>query len=390
MIELRGVSKIYPDDQVAVKSLSLTVNDGETVVLIGPSGCGKTTTLKMINRLIEPTEGAIFINDENILTQNAVNLRRDIGYVIQKIGLFPHMTIEENVTIVPTLMGWPEKKKQARAHELMSLMGLAPDVYADRLPGELSGGQQQRIGVARALAADPPILLMDEPFGALDPITRRDLQGEFQNLKRRIKKTIVFVTHDIIEAVTLGDKIAVMNKGRLMQFGPPQDILYDPANPIVEKIIGHQLFQLTLNTETIQTATDEQPWQAPVDTLKERVQSVLQAMEEKETDILTVVDQTGKLVTSISRKELSRARKGTEVDKIAPSFPHSVYENISLLAALNLMIESDAEVLPVISEDGHLRGLLYRRRLLQRIDDIFAKNGSRSGENSAASGEKDD
>jgi osmoprotectant transport system ATP-binding protein len=374
MIELRGISKIYPGEQVAVKSLSLTVHEGETVVLIGPSGCGKTTTLKMINRLIEPTDGEIFINGENILRQNPVNLRRDIGYVIQKIGLFPHMTIEENVTIVPTLMGWPATRKHSCANELMSLMGLAPEVYSDRLPGELSGGQQQRIGVARALAADPPILLMDEPFGALDPITRRDLQEEFQNLKRRIKKTIVFVTHDIIEAVTLADKIAVMNKGKLMQFGPPQEILHNPASPIVEKIIGHQLFQLTLNTETIQEAIEEQRWTAPIDILKQHVQSVRQLMEQKETDILTVVDQNGKLVTSISREELSRTKGGTDVDKVVPSFPHTVDENISLLAALNLMIENDAEVLPVVGGEGHLRGLLYRKRLLRKINDIFAES----------------
>jgi osmoprotectant transport system ATP-binding protein len=389
MIELRNVSKIYPDNQVAVKDLSLTVNEDETVVLIGPSGCGKTTTLKMINRLIEPSGGEILVNGENILTQNPINLRRDIGYVIQKIGLFPHMTIQENITIVPTLMGWSSTKKRNRANELMSLMGLAPEVYSDRLPGELSGGQQQRVGVARALAADPPILLMDEPFGALDPITRRDLQEEFQNLKKRIKKTIVFVTHDIIEAVTLGDKIGVMNKGKLMQFGPPQEILHKPESPIVQRITGHQLFQLTLSAETIQGAVEEQTWEAPVDILKERVQSVRQQMEQKEADILTVVDRNGKLITSIPHEELSRTKGATEVDKIVPSFPHTIDENISLLTALNEMIENNADVLPVISNEGLLRGLLYRKTLLREIDNIFAGSRSQADSNRGLPKEND-
>ncbi len=324
MIELKNVSKIYPDNQVAVNDLSITVKEGETVVLIGPSGCGKTTTLKMINRLIEPTVGEIFIDGNDIYKLNAVTLRRDIGYVIQRIGLFPHMTIEENVSIVPSLLGWPATKKRSRARELMSLVGLAPDVYSHRMPDELSGGQRQRIGVARALAANPPILLMDEPFGALDPITRRDLQEEFQNLKNRIKKTIVFVTHDIIEAVTLGDRIAVMDKGKLMQFGPPREVVRNPANPTVEKIIGHQLFQLTLSSETIRNTIEEQPWTA------------------------------------------------------SESPPEGVDENMSLLAALNLMIENDASVLPVVSSEGHLKGLLRRKRLLQEIDKVFAGESRRS------------
>lgn len=373
MIELKNISKVYPDNQVAVKDLSLTVNEGETVVLIGASGCGKTTTLKMINRLIEPTSGEIWIKGENALKLNPVNLRREMGYVIQKIGLFPHMTIGENVGLVPALLGWPEEKKRKRVHELMGLVRLTPDVYANRFPHELSGGQQQRIGVARALAVDPPILLMDEPFGALDPITRRELQEEFQNLKRQIRKTIVFVTHDIIEAVTLGDRIAVLNKGKLIQLGPPKEILDNPANPMVETIIGHQLFQLTLSSKTIQEAIETSPLAATMEILATPVQSVMSYMREQEIEILPVVDQDQHFLRTITLDNLSKAKSDMKVEKIVSPFPHSIANDTSLLAALNTMMEKNAEAVPVTDRDGKLQGILCREKLLQVVNRTLDK-----------------
>lgn len=222
----------------------LQVEEGEPLVLIGTSGCGKTTTLKMINRLIEPTSGSIFVNGADISRVDPIELRRNIGYAIQEVGLFPHMTVAENIGLVPRLKGWDEDRKQTRCARLLEMVGLNPDESMNRYPVELSGGQQQRVGVARALAADPPIILMDEPFGALDPITREQLQDEFLQLKAKIKKTIVFVTHDIYEAFLFGDRIAIMNAGRVLQVDTPDHILNQPADDVVSRLVGRHRSQL--------------------------------------------------------------------------------------------------------------------------------------------------
>ena len=252
MIVLRDLSKSFDGRTTfAVHNLSLEVQEGETLVLLGSSGCGKTTTLKMINRLIEPTSGEIEVDGVNVLQKDVVELRRSIGYVFQSIGLFPHMTIEENVTIVPRLLGWSEEQKQNRAKELLALVQLDPDQYASRYPHELSGGQQQRVGVARALAADPDYLLMDEPFGALDPITREAVQEEFAQLEAIIQKTIVFVTHDVFEAVTLGDRIAIMEAGEIVQLGTPTELLTQPANVFVSDFFSKHHFQLQFNALSV-------------------------------------------------------------------------------------------------------------------------------------------
>ena len=322
MIELKHVSKIYDGGHRAVDDVSFSVAEGETVVLIGSSGCGKTTTLKMINRLIEPSSGEIHIRKKNILHVDPVELRREIGYVIQQIGLFPHMTIEENIALVPTLLKWADKRKRERAEELMQLVGLAPEQYAARFPHELSGGQRQRVGVARALAADPPILLMDEPFGALDPITRRDIQEEFLRLKQQIKKTIVFVTHDIIEAVTLGDHLAIMDKGRLLQFGPPQEILEQPADKAVQEIIGHQRFQLTLS--------------------------------------------------SIKAGEICERAPASASEEIAEAF--TIPEDATLLTALNSIIEKGEAAFTIVDAAGKQQGTLTRKRLLEQVSALLQKS----------------
>src|SRR5215475_2663622 len=239
MIRLEGVGKRYADGTVAVQELDLEVAPGEMVCLVGPSGCGKSTTLKMINRLIEPTTGRIFVEGRDVMAEDPVKMRRRIGYVIQQIGLFPHQKIATNVATVPSLLGTPKKESRERARELLELVGLDPAVYADRYPHQLSGGQQQRVGVARALAADPPVLLMDEPFAAVDPIVRARLQDEFLRLQEELDKTVVLVTHDIDEAVKMGDKVAVMAQGgRLAQFGTPAELLGHPADDFVADFVG--------------------------------------------------------------------------------------------------------------------------------------------------------
>jgi osmoprotectant transport system ATP-binding protein len=241
-LEFRSVTKRYgagAQATGAVNDLSLTVPSGAICVLVGPSGCGKTTSLKMVNRLIEPTSGQILLDGVDVMTEDVTALRRRIGYVIQQVGLFPHLTIGENVAVVPALEGWSRDRQLARSTELLGLVGLDPDRYRDRYPTQLSGGERQRVGVARALAADPPLMLMDEPFGAVDPIARERLQDEFMRLQRELAKTILFVTHDIDEAIKMGDLIAVMEQGgHLAQFAPPDEILAHPASPFVATLVG--------------------------------------------------------------------------------------------------------------------------------------------------------
>jgi osmoprotectant transport system ATP-binding protein len=236
-VEFRGVTKRYAE-QVAVDRLSFKVPAGKICILVGPSGSGKTTSLKMVNRLIEPTAGAILIDDHDILQEDPVQLRRRIGYVIQQVGLFPHQTIAENVATVPRLLGWANARIDARATELLSLVGLDPGRYAKRYPAQLSGGERQRAGVARALAAEPPVMLMDEPFGAVDPIVRERLQSELLRIQRELGTTILFVTHDIEEAIRLGDRVAIMRDGKLVQYAPPGELLAHPANDFVAEFVG--------------------------------------------------------------------------------------------------------------------------------------------------------
>ncbi|HEY3894606.1 MAG TPA: ABC transporter ATP-binding protein [Pseudonocardiaceae bacterium] len=240
MIALEGVSKTYPKQtRPAVAELNLEVPEGAIVMLIGPSGCGKTTTLKMMNRLIEPTTGRILLDGEDVTDVNADQLRRRIGYVIQQVGLFPHLTVADNVAVVPRMLGWNKNRINRRVDELLHLVGLEPADFRDRYPRQLSGGQQQRVGVARGLAADPSVMLMDEPFGAIDPITRERLQDEFLDVQRQIAKTICFVTHDLSEAVKLGDRIAVLaTGGRLAQYDTPSEILAHPADDFVAEFVG--------------------------------------------------------------------------------------------------------------------------------------------------------
>ncbi len=249
MIEAKNITKTF-NKQIAVNNISFNVNEGENFVLLGTSGCGKTTTLKMINRLIEPTGGEILIDQKNIKDENAETLRRSIGYALQNTGLFPHYTVAENIAVVPNLFKWNKEKIKSRVEELMSKLHLSKDYY-NAYPNELSGGQQQRVGLARALAADAAILLMDEPFGALDPITRTHVRNDFKNLEEFKKKTIVLVTHDVQEAFELADRICLMDKGKIVQVGTPTELLFKPANDFVKSFFDEQRLQLEYKTVTL-------------------------------------------------------------------------------------------------------------------------------------------
>lgn len=251
MILFKKVSKSFSSGKQAVSDLSFEVRKGETLVLLGQSGSGKTTALRLINRLIDPTSGQILFDGVDITTLDPIALRRKIGYAIQHIGLFLHMTVAENIGIVPKLLNWEKHKIDARVDELLQMVGLDPETFRDQLPGGLSGGQKQRIGVARALAADPPVILMDEPFGSLDPIIREQLQNEFLEIQSKIHKTVVFVTHDLSEAVKIGDRIAVLEEGKLVQIATPEKLLEEPANGLIDAFLGKDRFQLLLQTKSL-------------------------------------------------------------------------------------------------------------------------------------------
>jgi osmoprotectant transport system ATP-binding protein len=293
MIRLDAVGKTYPNGAVAVHDLTLDVPRDEIVVLVGPSGCGKTTTLQMINRLVEPTSGRIFLDGDDVTHVDPVALRRRIGYVIQQVGLFPHQTIATNVATVPRLLGWKKERITVRVDELLDLVGLDPSVYRARYPAQLSGGQRQRVGVARALAADPSVLLMDEPFGAIDPVTRTRLQDEFLRLHGEVRKTVVFVTHDIEEAVKMGDRIAILDVGGVLeQYDTPAHILGHPASDMVADFVGSDRALKRLRVTEIDPELLEHPPTLPPDATLEMAR---QAMADAHTDLAAVVDGNGAL-----------------------------------------------------------------------------------------------
>lgn len=361
MIRFERVSKVF-DGFKAVDDLHLEVKAGELVVLIGPSGCGKTTTLRMINRLIEPTEGTIYINGEDIAKVDVVELRRSIGYVIQQIGLFPHMTIAQNIGLVPYLKNWPEKKRKQRVEELLELVGMAPGEFYHRYPHELSGGQQQRIGVARALAADPEIILMDEPFGALDPITRETLQDELIKLQDELHKTIVFVTHDMDEALKLADRIAIMKEGKVLQYDRPEELLLNPAHGFVEEFIGRE--RLLHRPELIMVR--DIMIKDPVTIAPERrLAQALEKMRTHKVDSLLVVDRAGKLIGLVTVKDVHRnLEKADRISEIMVKDPHRVAEDTNVSEVLALMAREQVGYVPVVDKEDYLKGLVTRASLV--------------------------
>jgi osmoprotectant transport system ATP-binding protein len=316
LIRLEHVAKQYGSGRFAIRDLSLEMRAGEITVLVGPSGCGKTTTLKLVNRLILPTGGRILLDGEDIADNDPVQLRRRIGYVIQQVGLFPHLTIGANVATVPRLLGWDKRRTRARVDELLVLVGLEPDAYRDRYPHELSGGQQQRVGVARALGADPPVLLMDEPFGALDPVTRARLQDEMLAIQAGVRKTIVFVTHDIDEAVKLGDRIALLrDEGVIAQFAPPAEMLANPASDFVAAFIGQdrglKLLAVTrIPREVLVAASldDLQPERARVPE-SASMRDALAQMVQHDASRVAVVDGAGTVIGTLTLEAVATWRR---------------------------------------------------------------------------------
>jgi len=352
MIKLEKVTKIYPDGTEAVKEVSFEVNQGELCVFLGPSGCGKTTTMKMINRLIPITSGKIYIDGVDNTKIDESELRRNIGYAIQEIGLFPHMTVGQNIETVPALKGWTKVERRQRAEELLELVRMNPKEFVDKYPNELSGGQRQRVGVARALGADPSILLMDEPFGAIDPINRVELQSEFLKIQQKIKKTIIFVTHDIYEAIKMGDKIALMKEGRLVQYDTPANLLYRPKDEFVEGFVGADRalkgLQL-LRVREVMTSS------APIAKVEEPVEAVRERMKQKGVDSLAVVENDGKFVGWVGVSDLEKGRVVKDI--MNPSITTSTI-NAVLNEALSLMLSSGLKALPIVGEENRLEGVL--------------------------------
>ncbi len=362
MISLQGVTKRFPHAaRPAVGDLSLDVADGEVIALVGPSGCGKTTTLKMINRLIEPSGGTILVNGVDVMQQDPVQLRRGIGYVIQSVGLMPHHTVGRNIATVPHLLGWDEARIRARTDELVALFDLDPD-FLGRYPGELSGGQRQRVGVARALAVDPAVMLMDEPFAAVDPIVRARLQDEFLEIQRRLRKTIVFVTHDVDEAIKLADRMCVLNTGGVVeQFAPPEEILRAPANGFVEAFVGSER---GLKRLALIRVADIEVEEGPVVSSSVPAERARDTVREWGLGWASVVDD-GELLGWVDVDVLADVARVGEA-RIRP-FSAYVTAQDSLRRALDSIVTSRTQVAVVASEGQRYLGILTLARISREI-----------------------
>lgn len=377
MIELDQLSKTYTQKDgnlvKAVDSVSLKVAEGEICVFLGPSGCGKTTTLKMINRLITPTSGRVLLNGEDTTGIDEVSLRRHIGYVIQQIGLFPNMTIEENITIVPRLLGWDKKRCRERATELMAMVALDPAKFLKRYPRELSGGQQQRIGVIRALAADAPVLLMDEPFGAVDPINRESIQNEFFQMQRQLNKTVIMVSHDIDEAIKLGDQVAIFRAGKLVQFDHPDTLLARPKDDFVSAFVGqdHTLKRLLLVRagDAATTPATARPGLPLADAMT--------LMDDQDARYLTITDGDNRALGYISRRDI-RGVQGVSADKVKP-FALNATPDENLRVVLSKMYKHSASWMPVIDAEG-----MYLGEVTQDSIADYLSSGKSRGQKLAA------
>jgi osmoprotectant transport system ATP-binding protein len=355
MIELVELTKRFPGMEApAVDRISLAIPRGEIVVFVGPSGCGKTTTMKMINRLIEPTSGRIVLDGEDVTDVDPDQLRRRIGYVIQQVGLFPHQTIATNVATVPTLLGWGRDRIRDRVDELLDLVGLDPSVYRDRYPKELSGGQRQRVGVARALAADPPVLLMDEPFGAIDPITRTRLQNEFLRLQAELQKTIVFVTHDIDEAIKMGDRIAILRQGSaIAQFATPEEILTYPADDFVADFVGSGAALKRLNLTRIRDV--EIVTDAVTGTVAEDREVLRERLQASDWTALLLLDHEGRPLRWLRTPDF---RSDRPLEQLGLPAVALVEPQATLADALDEMLVGSAGVAIVVDGRGHFQGIV--------------------------------
>ncbi len=352
-VEFREATKVYAGaERPAVDRLSLEVPAGEICVLVGPSGCGKTTAMRMANRMVEITEGDILIGESSVRERSPAQLRREIGYVIQQIGLFPHRTIAQNIATVPGLLGWDDERAHARSAELLELIGLDPEL-GDRYPAQLSGGQQQRVGVARALAANPGVMLMDEPFGAVDPINRERLQNEFLRLQAEIRKTILFVTHDIDEAIKMGDRVAVLREGgKLAQFATPAELLMAPADGFVEDFVGADR---ALKRLSLMRVADIDLWEAPLAHVGQATGEVRAKLEGAEVPYALVVDSERRPLGWLSERDLAAETVPATPDTTA----HPVLDLADVMRdALSDLLQAETRYAPVVDGDGRIAGVL--------------------------------
>ncbi|RJT81069.1 ATP-binding cassette domain-containing protein [Arthrobacter cheniae] len=365
MIRLENLTKRFPGQkQNAVDNLTLDIYEGEIVVLVGPSGCGKTTTMKTINRIIEPTSGRIILDGEDVTTANPDTLRRRIGYVIQQVGLFPHQTIGENIATVPKLLGWDSKRVTARVDELLDMVNMSPADYRDRYPKQLSGGQRQRVGVARALGADPDVMLMDEPFGAIDPITRDRLQNEFLRLQSEVRKTIVFVTHDIDEAIKMGDRIVILQEAsRIAQYDTPERILTAPANQFVADFIGKGASLKRLNLSRV-SDIELSSW--PTVRVGADSAQVLDQLRSSGRDSVLVLDDAGRPRRWVGAGDLQSSPSGA-LEEIGVPVEGMVEPTATLSDALNELIAARNSVTIVVDPAGVYRGVVDINQINETI-----------------------
>lgn len=367
MLKIENLTKIYGGGKKAVDNISLDIESGEFIAFIGTSGSGKTTALRMINRMMEATEGTISIDGKNVRKMNPVELRREIGYVIQQIGLMPHMTIKENIVLVPKLLKWSQEKKEAKAKELIKLVDL-PESYLDRYPSQLSGGQQQRIGVVRALAAEQDIILMDEPFGALDPITRDTLQDLVKELQQKLGKTFIFVTHDMDEAIKLADKICIMSEGRVVQFDKPDNILRYPANDFVRDFIGqNRLIQDRPNMRTVEDAMIKPVTVHADSSLDEAVK----IMRERRVDTIFVTGKNEKLLGYLDIEDINQGLRAKK--ELIDTMQRDIYRvriDSKLQDSVRTILKRNVRNVPVVDKDGQtLIGLVTRANLVDIVYD---------------------
>ncbi len=368
MIRFENVTKAFKQGEV-IKGLNFEIQDGEMVVLVGPSGCGKTTTLKMINKLTRPTSGRILIDDQDIAQLDTVKLRRKIGYVIQKTGLFPHMTVKDNIEIILQIEGMNAEKRDHVTSEMMRIVGMDPEAYLYRYPSQLSGGQLQRIGVARAFASDPKIVLMDEPFSALDPITRAQLQSELVGLQTRLKKTVVFVTHDMDEAIKIADRICILDEGRIIQYDTPENILKNPANDYISSFVGKKRIWNTPELIRVRDIMMANPVSCTPDTALEECAELLGA---NEINAMPVTDSEKRLVGIAYRTDIQKQADRTQpVGKIMKTeFPTTAPEK-NLLEILAYIHERQLDFVPVVDGESRLIGLITSKNLMTVLSQQF-------------------
>ena len=363
LIEFKDIVKKYRNKTI-IKPFSIDIEAGQLVVFIGPSGCGKTTLLKMINKLIQPSAGKIFVNGKDISNMDAIELRRNIGYVIQNTGLFPHMSIRENLELIPKLKGEDPAKIAKKTEELLHVVGLNPSEFLDRFPKELSGGQQQRVGVARAFSTDSDIILMDEPFSALDPVTRNSLQDELVQMQKELNKTIIFVTHDMDEAIKIADRICILKDGDILQFDTPENILKNPANEFVEDFIGKR--RVWNNPELLLAEDIMIPNPVKI-TAKRTVLQAIEIMKSNKVDSLMVTDKNNILIGLVTLKGIQLLNRNSEIDSVMEKNVLAVSEDSNLISILAIMNEHKIGYVPVINHSKQLTGLITRSSILSAL-----------------------